>query len=194
MLGTFLVNSVPTTVLFDSGTSYSFVTEAFLTKGALEGNFMHKPMVVQIPGSQARSQLSCKDTSVDIQGVEFPADLIILWTQGIDVILSMDWLSRYHSRIDCARRAVAITSDKGIEVEYISVLILNQSCCHKGIARLSLDEIRVVHRFSNVFLEELPGMPPDQDIEFVIELIPGTTPISQRPYRMNPEELAKLNK
>ena len=42
--------------------------------------------------------------------------------------------------------------------------------------------------------EELPGMPPDRDIEFVIELIPGTAPISQRPYRMNPEELAEQKK
>jgi hypothetical protein len=46
----------------------------------------------------------------------------------------------------------------------------------------------------DVFPEELPGMPPDQDIEFIIELIPGTTPIAQRPYRMNPQELEELKK
>ena len=126
------------------------------------GTFMRKPMVVQIPGSQARAQLSCKDTPIDIQGVEFPADLIILGTQGIDVILGMDWLDRYHGHIDYARRAIAITSDKGIEVEYVSVLSPNQSCCHEGIARPSLDEICVVHRFPDVFPEELPGMPPDR--------------------------------
>jgi hypothetical protein len=49
-------------------------------------------------------------------------------------------------------------------------------------------------RIPDVFPEELPGMPPDRDIEFIIELIPGTTPIAQRPYRMNPQELEELKK
>ena len=78
----------------------------------------------------------------------------------------MNWLARYHGRIDCARRAVAITSDEGVEVEYVAIESPNQSCCHEGIARPSLDEIRVVHRFPDVFSEEFPGMPPDRDIVF----------------------------
>jgi hypothetical protein len=55
-----------------------------------------------------------------------------------------------------------------------------------------LDEIPVVCEYPDVFLEELPGMPPDRDVEFVIELQPGTAPISKRPYRMPPKELAEL--
>jgi hypothetical protein len=45
-----------------------------------------------------------------------------------------------------------------------------------------------------VFPEELPGMPPDRDIEFMIELLPGTPPISKRPYRMRVNELVELKK
>jgi hypothetical protein len=45
-----------------------------------------------------------------------------------------------------------------------------------------------------VFPEELPGMPPDRDIEFVIDLIPGTSPIAKRPYRMAAPKLAELKK
>jgi hypothetical protein len=52
----------------------------------------------------------------------------------------------------------------------------------------------VVCEYPDVFPEELPGMPPDRDIEFVIELIPGTAPIAQRPYHMNPQELEELKK
>jgi hypothetical protein len=52
----------------------------------------------------------------------------------------------------------------------------------------------VVCEYPNVFPEELPGMPPDWDIEFIIELVPGTAPIAQRPYRMNPLELEELKK
>ena len=57
----------------------------------------------------------------------------------------------------------------------------------KGVA-----EISVVCEYPDVFPEELPGMPPDRDIEFVIELQPGTALISRRPYRMTPSELAEL--
>ena len=93
----------------------------------------------------------------------------------------MNWLAKYHGRIDCARRAVSLTTDQGTEVEYASPANQSQPRCHEGMSRLALDEIRVVHLFKDVFPEELPGMPPDRDIEFVIELIPGTAPISQRP-------------
>ena len=56
------------------------------------------------------------------------------------------------------------------------------------------EDIPVVHDFSDVFPEELPGIPPDRDVEFVIDLIPGTAPISRRPYKMAPLELAELKK
>jgi hypothetical protein len=57
-----------------------------------------------------------------------------------------------------------------------------------------LKKIPVVCEYADVFPDELPGMPPDRDIDFAIELQPGTTPISKRPYRMAPAELAELKK
>jgi hypothetical protein len=56
------------------------------------------------------------------------------------------------------------------------------------------DNIRAVRDFSDVFPEELPGMPPYREVEFVIDLLPGTAPISKRPYRMSVEELKELKK
>jgi hypothetical protein len=58
----------------------------------------------------------------------------------------------------------------------------------------TIEEMPVVQEYPNVFPEELPGMPPDRDIEFIIDLIPRTAPIAKRPYRMSPAELAKLKK
>jgi hypothetical protein len=55
-----------------------------------------------------------------------------------------------------------------------------------------LEDIRVVCDYPDVFLEELPGMPPDRDVEFVIDLLPGTTPISKRPYKMSSDQLQEL--
>jgi hypothetical protein len=53
-------------------------------------------------------------------------------------------------------------------------------------------DIRTVSEYPDVFPEELPGMSPDREIEFVIELVPGTTPIFKRPYRMDANQLAEL--
>jgi hypothetical protein len=59
---------------------------------------------------------------------------------------------------------------------------------------IALEDIRVVQDYPDVFLEELPGMPPDRDIEFLIELLPRTPPISKRPYRTPVNELVELKK
>ena len=109
MLGTFLVNSVPATVLFDSGATHSFVTKEFVSKGGLVENLLSNPMVIQIPNSTLETKLFCPAVSLEIKGENFPADLIVLGTQGIDVILGMNWLAKFHGRIDCARRAVTLT-------------------------------------------------------------------------------------
>ena len=58
--------------------------------------------------------------------------------------------------------------------------------CNKSIAQPTIDQVRIVCEYPDVFPDVLPGMPPDLDIEFIIELIPGTGPIAQRPYSMNP--------
>jgi hypothetical protein len=58
----------------------------------------------------------------------------------------------------------------------------------------ALEDVRVVQEYPYVFLEELPGMPPDRDIEFLMELLPGTPPISKRPFRMPVNELVELKK
>ena len=58
----------------------------------------------------------------------------------------------------------------------------------------TIEDIRIVNEYPDVFPEELPGMPLERDIEFIIELLPGTAPIAKRPYRMEVNKLAKLKK
>ena len=87
VLGTFLVNSVPATILFDSGATHSFVTQEFVSKGGLVENLLSNSMVIQIPNSTLETKLFCPAVSLEIKGENFPADLIVLGTQGIDVIL-----------------------------------------------------------------------------------------------------------
>jgi hypothetical protein len=78
-----------------------------------------------------------------------------------------------------------------------TILYLPQRECSNSYAYavegIKLKDIPIVCEYSDVFSDDLPGMPPDRDIEFVIELQPGTAPISKRPYRMPPNELAGLS-
>ena len=55
-----------------------------------------------------------------------------------------------------------------------------------------LEDISIVNKFSDVFPEELPGLPSSREVEFAIELVPGSQPISKPPYRMAPAELKEL--
>jgi hypothetical protein len=122
MLGMFLVNSVPARVLFDSGASHSSVTEPFVRKSGMVPTLMHRPMLVQIPGSTSKTQLTCKNIPIVIQGVPFQAELIVLGEKGLEVILGMDWMTKFQGIIGCSRKAISITSSEGEEVEYVTTV------------------------------------------------------------------------
>jgi hypothetical protein len=79
-------------------------------------------------------------------------------------------------------------------VEFVAAISTNQISVLNQVEGTSLDEIRIVRDYPDVFPEELPGMPPNRDIEFIIELLPGTPLISKRPYRMPMNELVELKK
>jgi hypothetical protein len=64
--------------------------------------------------------------------------------------------------------------------------------CTYAATGIKLKDIPIVCEYPDVFPDDLPGMPPDREIEFIIELQPGTAPISKRPYRMPPNELVEL--
>jgi hypothetical protein len=105
------------------------------------------------------------------------------------VILKMDWLSKHNRLIDCVKKAVRLTPSSGKELEFVVENLVTDKAASNRIVLNHLDaastlNIRTVSKFLDVFLEELPGLPPDRKIEFVIELVPGTAPIFKRPYRI----------
>jgi hypothetical protein len=106
-------------------------------------------------------------------------------------------LSKHKVLIDCAKKSVKLITTEGKELEFIAEPVVTA----KGVAnRVKVNqlnasqgsEVSVVNEFPDVFPEELPCMPPDRDIEFVIELKHDTTPIYKTPYRMATLELAEL--
>jgi hypothetical protein len=106
-------------------------------------------------------------------------------------------LSKHKVLIDCAKKVVKLTTADGKELDFVAELVVTVKGVFNHVKVNQLDasqgpEVPVVSEFPNVFPEELPGMPPDCDIEFVIILMPSTTPIYKSPYKMATLELAEL--
>jgi hypothetical protein len=121
-------------------------------------------------------------------------NLILLDSKGIDITLGMDWLRKYDGVIQCAQKAVRLTKKDGAIVEFVAMVQPDQGSRLNQTKAMALEDIRVVQEYPDVFPEELSSMPPDRDIEFFIELLPGTPPISKGPYRMLVNELVELKK
>jgi hypothetical protein len=115
-----------------------------------------------------------------IHNCVYLADLFLIPMKDMVVILGMDWLEKNGAQIDCREKTVSLRSPGGGRIVY-------QGDRHAHIeVQLQLntlkesrhEDIPVVNKFQDVFLQELPGMPPDREIEFTIDLIPGTAPIA----------------
>jgi predicted aspartyl protease len=92
VLDMFSINSVPATVLFDSGASHSFVTEQFVAKHNISMSSMRTHLLIDSPNGEMKSTHVCPQVNLKIRGIDFQADLVVLTSSGIDVILGMDWL------------------------------------------------------------------------------------------------------
>jgi hypothetical protein len=194
VLGMFLASSHPATILFDSGASHSFISSSFVAKHSLPIATMKHTMLVSSPGGEMRTKHICPVVSITIRGLDSPSNLILLDSKGIDIILGMDWLSKYDRVIQCTRRAVKLTKKDRTSVQFVAMVQSGSDSKLNQTKAIALEDIKVVQDYPDIFPEELPGMPPDRDIEFLIELLPGTPPISKRPYRMPVNELVELKK
>nr|AAM00970.1 Putative retroelement [Oryza sativa Japonica Group]ABB47126.1 retrotransposon protein, putative, Ty3-gypsy subclass [Oryza sativa Japonica Group] len=205
VLGTFPVNSIPATILFDSGATHSFISKKFVGMHGLRKEELSTPMRVHTPGNSSTSVSFSPSVLIEIQRSPFLANLILLESKDLDVILGMDWLTKFKGVIDCANRTVTLTNEKGETVVYKSPdspkqgVSLNQieaeipvDTVEKNLRKL--EDIPIVCEYPEVFPEDLTTMPPKREIEFRIDLAPGTAPIYKRPYRMAANELAEVKK
>ncbi|XP_074288821.1 uncharacterized protein LOC141613975 [Silene latifolia] len=216
VIGTFLVNSKPTFVLFDSGATHSFISREHVR--AL--NLTTYDRVVDSHIVPSGESVPCDRiyTCVPIQigEVVFHCDLMEFPLGGFEVILGMNWLGKYKAFIDCYQKKISLRGPKGVRVTYkgymikpkvkfISVNTLKSSL-RKGDQLIlckmwdresetpRISDIPVVRDFEGVFPEEIPGLPPKRDVDFSIDLKPGAGPISKPPYRMGPKEMEELKK
>jgi predicted aspartyl protease len=184
MMGTFFIRGKPICVLFDSGATHSFVNGKTLSKVGLNSCNTNDAFTIKTAGGNISSELVTRGVPLELGSRTVDVDLIILGLEGIDVILGMDWMNGHKVVLDISERMVEINSPiVGATTLYLPFKDGVNPRSYVAITS-QLEEIPVAREFADVFPDELPRMPPDRDVEFVIELQPGTAPISKRPYRM----------
>src|SRR4051812_48226510 len=137
--------------------------------------------------------LGCHDLVMEFGNYKFPVSLIILDSQGLDVILGMYWMTKYEGVLDCSNRTVTHTTPDKKQIRFKSNFESKGSKLN-SLKGVSIDSVIIVREYSDLFPEELPGMPPDRDVEFLIDLLLGSGPIAKRPYKMSVDDLKELKK
>jgi hypothetical protein len=193
MMGTFLVANHPAVILFDSGASHTFISKKFMEKYCIPCTKSREGFIIHSPGGQIFTKEVAFNMPVTLAEWDFPTNMIVLKGQDIDVILGMNWLAQHKAILNPDLRTIRLSY--GHEEVLLSIPVAVPAKPFGRVYEAIMPEIQdipVVCEFPDVFPEDLPGLPSERDAEFVIELKPGTAPISRRSYRMPPNKLVEL--
>ena len=201
--------------LVDPGATHSFILVPFTKRHQIESQLIDGSMVVAVPnGDTMISETIVPGSRLVIQNKDFLAYLIVLGIHDFDIVLGMDWLSKHRATLDCYKKEVRLVRPeepgvifRGIRRE-IAPSLINAMTASKMLRKgcqgylafvvdmrqegTRLEDIPIVNEFLDVFPDDISGLPPDREIEFVTELILRTEPISIPPYRMAPAELKEM--
>ncbi|XP_020240665.1 uncharacterized protein LOC109819365 [Cajanus cajan] len=197
--GMCFINGTPLIVLYDSGATHSFISHACVSKLKLPVSSLSFELIVETPtsGSVSTSDV-CLKCPLIIDGRDFMVDLICLPLSQLDVILGMDWLSSNHVLLNCADKSIVFgepvekVSKDYLTANQVKVSLQEDAQVYMLLASLNsesnvlVNELPVVCDFSDVFSDDMSSLPPRREVEFSIDLVPGTGPISIAPYRMSP--------
>ncbi|KAI3717497.1 hypothetical protein L1987_69148 [Smallanthus sonchifolius] len=214
--GTFLVNNVYASILFDTGADKSFVStklEPLLGKCA---SVLEPPYTVELAdGKLTYVRTVVRGCTLTLNDHPFIFDLIPMTLGSFDIVVGMDWLSGNNAEIVCSEKLIRIPlpADEILEIlgdkpcrglKIISCMkarsYLRKQCCaflahivEKKPENRTIQDIPVIQDFPEVFPDDLPGLPPVRQVEFRIDLVPGANPIAKSPYRLAPSELQELS-
>ncbi|XP_016706821.1 uncharacterized protein [Gossypium hirsutum] len=210
--GTFLIHNVPYTVLIDITHSYVACTVSG-TLGTMCENTVNEMIVLSPMGQSVKVDKLLRDGPLEVERIIFLADLMELPFGEFDLILGMNLLVKHRASLDYTAKRMVLKTIEGEEVtvigerrNFLSNVIstlrakkLVRKSCEAFLAYIgtfnsegpSIGDIRTIKDFSDVFPDELPGLPPNREVKFGIELLPGTAPVSIAPYRMAPKEMVE---
>ncbi|GJY18378.1 putative reverse transcriptase domain-containing protein [Tanacetum coccineum] len=195
--GTFSLNDHFATILFDSGTDFSFISTNFAPLLNVKPSFVNPGYVIEVAdGKKVEVDRIIRGCKLELGNSLFIIDLIPLGHGSFDVIVGMDWLSKNKAVIVCHEKVVEIPLEGGVilRVQMEHTLRVAKSIMNAKVDEPKLSEIPVVRDFVDVFPEDLSGLPPQQQVEFRIDLVPGATPVAKSPHRLAPLEMQELSR
>ncbi|XP_070025746.1 uncharacterized protein [Nicotiana sylvestris] len=209
------VQAIDCYALIDPGSSLSYVTPFIASSFGVEPEQLHESFSVStLVGDSITAARVYRNCVVTVCGRATAADLIELGMVDFDVIMGMDWLYSCFAKLDCRTRVMRLEFPNELVIEwkgngvlpkgrFISYLkaskMIRKGCIYHLVrvadttSEVSVPEsVPVVNEFLEVFPDEFPGIPLDREIDFGIDVLPDTQPISIPPYRMAPMELREL--
>ncbi|GJZ25681.1 putative reverse transcriptase domain-containing protein [Tanacetum coccineum] len=221
--GTFLLNDHHAYMLLDSGADRSFVSNTFSALLDITSYALDVSYVVELAnGRTSETNTVLRGCTLGLIGHPFNIDLMPIDLGSFDIIIGMDWLAKNHVVIVCDKKIVCIPygneilivqGDKSDKEKKSTLSIIScekaQKYMEKGyqlfLAQVTvkenkdkskekrLEDVPTVRDFSEVFPEDLPGLPPIRQVEFKIDLVPGASPVARAPYRLAPLEMEELS-
>ncbi|GKB79111.1 putative reverse transcriptase domain-containing protein, partial [Tanacetum coccineum] len=221
--GMFLLNNRYASILFDTGADRSFVSTAFSSLiDIIPTTLDHGYDVELADGKIIEVNTLIRGCTLNFLNHPFNIDLMPVELGSFDVIIGMDWLTKYHVVIVCDEKLVRVPfgneilifrgdgSNNGHESRLnIISCTKTQKYLLKGfqvfLAHITakkaedkseekrLEDVPIVRDFPEVFPEDLPGIPPARQVEFQIDLVPGAAPVARAPYRLAPSEMKELS-
>ncbi|GJX43654.1 putative reverse transcriptase domain-containing protein [Tanacetum coccineum] len=174
--GTFLHNNRYATILFDSGVDRSFMSTTFSSLIDIIPTALDISYAVELAdGKIIKANTIISRFTLNLLNHSFNIDLMPVELDSFDVIIGMDWLSKYHAVIVCDEKIITKNKAKDKSEEK------------------RLEDVPIVQDFLEVFPEDLPGLPPTRQVKFQIDLVPGAAPVARSLYILAPSEMQELS-
>nr|GEZ18511.1 putative reverse transcriptase domain-containing protein [Tanacetum cinerariifolium] len=208
VMGTFLLNNRYTTDLFDSGLDKSFVNTSFSHLIDINPVRLNTSYEVElVDGRVASTNIVLKGCTINLVGHLFKIDLMPIELGTFDVIIGIDWLVEQDAVIVCGKKVVhvpyknktlVVKGDRGASRLKVISCIKARKFIKRGsqlfVAHVTekepqekwIEDVPVIRYFPEVFPDDLPGLPPPWQVEFRIDLAPGTAPVARAPYCSSP--------
>ncbi|GKA04561.1 putative reverse transcriptase domain-containing protein [Tanacetum coccineum] len=219
--GMFLLNNCYASMLFDSDADRSFVSSTFSALLDITPSTLDTSYAVELADERiSETNVVLRGCTLGLIGHPFNIDLMPVELGSFDIIIGMDWLAKNHVLIVCDEKVVRIpyrdevliirgdNYDGRSKLNIISCMRTQkyiQKGCQVYLVQVTskkaedkseekrLKDVPIIREFPEVFLEDLPGLPPARQVEFQIDLVPGTAPVAQAPYRLAPAEMQEFS-
>ncbi|GJS94185.1 reverse transcriptase domain-containing protein [Tanacetum coccineum] len=212
---TFILNQHLAKVLFDSGADRSFISISLASMLNIPSIIIDIFFDIEMAdGNLVSTNTVIKGYTLTLLNQPFKIYLMPIKLGSFDVVIGMDWLSKYHAKIIYDEKVVHIPingetliirgDQSKTRLNLISCIktkrYISRGCqvfmiqvMEKKSDKKILEDIPVVKEFLDVFPKDLPGLLPIRQVEFQIDLIPGATPVAQTPYRLAPSKMQELS-